>query len=120
MDRRKMTGISLAVLAVAAMAVLPALGKNSHRVTLFNEENQGTTKLAAGYYLLKWETHSPEATVKFMTGGKVVAVLNGKVVQREKKFSQNVIIDDPGPDGSRILKEVDFGDTNISIVFGES
>ncbi len=120
MIRRRMSGISLAVFAMAALAVLPAFAKNRHQLTLFADESYGATKLARGLYLVKWETHSPEATVTFMTGGKVKAVLNGKVVQRDKKFPQNVVIDDPGQDGSRQLREIDLGDTNISIVFGES
>jgi hypothetical protein len=118
MNRRRINW--LAVLAITVMAVAPAFGRNSHRVTLFNAETLGTTKLAAGEYLLRWETHSPEATVTFQGYGKMQGTLKGKVVEHEKKFEQDVVIDEPAADGSRQLLEIRLGGTNKSIVFSES
>jgi hypothetical protein len=120
MNRQTITGRWLAVLTITLMAVAPAFGKDRHRVTLFNEETMGATKLAAGEYLLRWETHSPEATVTFQAYGKVQGTLTGKVVEHEKKFKDNVVIDQPAADGSRQLMEIWLGGTNKSIVFGES
>ncbi len=118
MNRRRINW--LAVLAITVMAVAPAFGKNSHRVTLFNDVTMGATKLAAGEYLLRWETHSPEATVTFQAYGKIRGTLTAKVVEHEKKFKENVVIDEPAADGSRQLLEIWLGGTNKSIVFSES
>lgn len=110
----------LAVLAITVMAVAPAFGKNRHLVRLFSAETMGATKLAAGEYLIKWETHSPEATVTFQAYGKVQGTLMGKVVEHDQKFQENVVIDEPAPDGTRRLTEIRLGGTNKSIVFSES
>lgn len=74
---------------------------------LYNEESQGTTKLAPGEYVIRWETHSPEATVTFLRNRKVAGKLMGKVVEHDRKYEQNVIVDGPGPDGSCQLMEID-------------
>lgn len=120
MERRRIASFMLTVLAIGASVVLPAFAKNRQRVTIFTEENVGSTKLAAGEYLMKWETHSPEATVTFVKDGKVMYQLTGKVVEHEKKFQNNVVVDNPGPDGSRQLVEMELGGTRKSIVFGQS
>jgi hypothetical protein len=119
MGRQKLTLYSLAGLVIFLAAGLPAFGRNQHRLSLFSEETHGTTTLAAGDYLVRWETHSPEATVTFIMNRKEVGKLMGKVVERDRKFDQNTVIDDPGPNGTRRLVEIDLGGTNKSIVFSE-
>lgn len=118
MNRRR--NIWLAILTITVIAAAPAFGKSSHRVRLFTDEAIGATKLAAGEYLIRWETHSPQATVTFQAYGKVRGTLTGKVVEHEKKFKDDVVIDQPAADGSRQLMEIWLGGTNKSIVFGES
>jgi hypothetical protein len=119
MGRQKLTRHFLAGWVIVLVAGLPALGRNQHSLNLFNEEILATTRLAPGEYIIRWVTHSPEATVTFITNRKVVGKLMGKVVVHDKKFDQNMIIDDPGPNGSRRLVEIDLGGTNKSIVFSQ-
>jgi hypothetical protein len=95
MERRKTLSILLMVFAIAMTAVLPALGKNQHRVKIFSDLVQGGTALAAGDYMVKWETHSPEATVTFLQKGKVMAELKGKVVEGQKTFRETMVHDGP-------------------------
>jgi hypothetical protein len=120
MNRRRIKSSLLAVLAVTAMAVVPAFGANRHRVTVFHDVTVGKTKLARGEYLLKWETHSPEATVTIQGYGKVQGTEMGKVVVHNEKFDQDVIVESPDENGSMKVVEIRFGGTNKSIVFGES
>lgn len=120
MNRRRIKSVGLAVLGLTAMAVVPAFGMNKHRVTIFHDVTLGKTKLAAGEYLVKWETHSPEATVTIQGYGKIQGTAMGKVVEHREKFDQDTIVDAPGENGSRRLVEIRFGGTNKSIVFEES
>lgn len=117
MKRGRIRSVWLAVLAVTAMAVVPAFGINRHRVTILHDVTLGETKLKAGEYLLKWETHSPEATVTIQGYGKNQGTAMGKVVEHKEKFDQDTIVDAPAEDGSRRLVEIRFGGTRKSIVF---
>ena len=120
MNRRRIKIGWFAVLAITAMAVVPAFGANRHRVTVFHDVTVGNTKLAAGEYLLKWQTHSPEAAVTIQGYGKILGTETGKVVEHKEKFDQNVVVEAPCEDGSLKVVEIRLGGTNKSIVFGES
>ncbi len=104
-------------LAIILATGLPANAKNQHRLRLFNEATMGATNLAPGEYLIKWETHSPEATITFLMNKKIVGELKGKIVEHQTKFARDVVEDGPGPNGSRVLLGVSLGGTNKSIVF---
>ena len=104
-------------LAVILATGLPAIAKNRHRLNLFHEASMGATTLVPGEYLIKWETHSPQATVTFLMNKKVVGELKGKIVEHKSKFDRDIVEDGPGPNGSRVLLEISLGGTNKSIVF---
>jgi hypothetical protein len=117
MRLRRLVMTVMGGLAVTLATGLPAIAKNQQRVKLFNEESLGATTLSEGEYLVKWQTHSPEATVTFVMNKKVVAELKGRIVEHEKKVDRNMVVDGPGPDGTRVLMEIWLAGTNKSIVF---
>jgi hypothetical protein len=77
------------------------------------------THLNGGKYNVQWKTHSPEATVTFMHGSKVVATAEGKVVDRGTKYPSNEVVYDQGTDGARVISEIRFSGSSQVIVFNE-
>lgn len=77
------------------------------------------THLTGGKYKIQWKTHSPEATVTFLHGSKVVATAEGKVVDRGTKYDSNQVVYDQNADGTRVVSEIRFGGSSEVIVFKE-
>ena len=102
---------------IASMTAVPALAENSHYVKLYHMETVGTASLQPGQYKIQWETHSPEATVTFFQGEKVVGTFKGKIVKSDKKHPSDAVVDETRADGTRVLQEIWLGGTKQSIVF---
>ena len=76
------------VVAVAAAAKV----KDSRDVLLRFDATIAGSQLRSGVYNVQYQTHSPEATVSFPQGNKVVATAEGKVVDRGSKYSSNEVV----------------------------
>jgi len=115
------TSCLAAVLAVACVIPSFANGSNSHTRTINLTRNvvvAGTT-LAPGKYTMRWETHSPEATIEFVRHNAVLASVAGRLEQREKKYPQNEIVYNKAPNGSMSVDEIRFGGSNEALVFNQ-
>ena len=82
---------------VVAMAFVVAVGaaakaKDAKSVLLHYDVTVAGSHLASGSYDVQWQTHSPEATVSFMQGNKVVATVEGKVVDRGTTYLTNEVV----------------------------
>jgi hypothetical protein len=76
----------------------------------------GTT-LPPGRYHVRWESHSPEATVEFTNGSKVVLSTNGKYEDRGRAYSRNMIVTETATDGTQRLMEVRFAGSSKVLTF---
>jgi len=111
-------------ITIAALTCIVAVGsaaktKDSRDMLVPYDGSVAGSHLASGQYRVQWENHSPEATVNFQLGNKVVATVQGKVVDRGEKHSRNAVVYDEKPDGSRIIQEIRFKGSSQVIVFGE-
>ena len=111
-----MLGLALAVLFVATA---PALAKNSRTINVAFPASLGNTQIAAGEYQMSWESHSPTTTVTFKRGNRVVGAAEGKLVDRDTKYSRDSVVFGAASGGSYTITEIRLGGTKQAIVFHE-
>jgi hypothetical protein len=75
--------------------------------------------LASGEFGVTWQAHSPTATVSFLQKGKVVATVEGKVVDRGTKYSANQVVYGIAATGAHEIQEIRFRGSAEVIVFSE-
>src|SRR5262249_9340945 len=78
------------------------------------------TDIAVGSGIISWESYSPDATVKFVKGGNVVALAQGKWVKRDVRYSKDGVVYETNDGGPRTLLEIRCHGMNQALVFGES
>ncbi len=111
--------LSVTVLAIACFVVasFAATPRDSKSVLLNFDATVSGSQLASGKYNVKWQSHSPEATVSFMRGNKVVATVEGKVVDRGTRFATDSVLYDESANGGRIIREIRFKGSSEVIEF---
>ena len=119
MRLRKTLSVTIFAMAFFVAAAAAAKAKDSRNVVLHYDATVAGSHLASGNYNVQWQTHSPEATVTFMRGSKVVATAEGKVVDRGKKYLSNEVVYNLTPDGGRVIQEIRFRGSSEVIVFHE-
>jgi hypothetical protein len=121
MDMKLNWTLSVAIFAMAffVAAGTTANAKDSKNVLLHYDATVAGSHLAMGNYSIQWQTHSPEATVTFLQGSKVVATAEGKVLDRGKKYLSNEVVYIQTPDGARVIQEIRFKGSSEVIVFNE-
>ena len=108
------------VLVVLALASVPAFAKDARNLNLAYPVVVGGSQIAPGDYKVAWEQHSPEATVSFMKGKKVLATAQAKWVERNVKYQRNSVVYDTAGDGSRRIVEIRFAGMSQVMVLGEA
>jgi hypothetical protein len=73
--------------------------------------------LPTGDFTITWESYIADAKVKFRQGNNLLAVVDGKWVKRQAKFSQDEYVYRIQADGSRPLLEVHFAGMDRALVF---
>ena len=119
MKLRMTLSVTIAALAFIVAASATAQPKNFRSVIVHYDAKIAGTQLASGRYDVKWESHSPEATVSFLRGKNVVATAKGKLEDRGTKYSANQVVYEQSADGSRVIHEIRFRDSSEVIVFNE-
>jgi hypothetical protein len=116
---RKCFGTWVLSLGLLLATSIPALAKNSRTVTLHHDVVLSGTTLSAGQYRIRWETHSPEATVQFVQHHKVVLSTEARVEQRDKSYDRDTVVFNAVPDGSMSLSEIRFAGSRQVLVFNQ-
>lgn len=116
---RKYLGASFLSVGLLLASAIPGLAANSRNVSLRYDAVLGRTNLSAGKYNVRWETHSPEATVEFSQHHKVVLSTEGKVEVRNKTYDHNEVVYNTAADGSMSLLEIRFAGSNQVLVFNQ-
>jgi hypothetical protein len=106
--------ITLLVLmaAIPAMA-LEGMGKFVVSAQLF----VGGQEIKPGEYDVKWESHSPEATVTFISKGKVALKVEGKVEELNRVSDYNSLAIGKDSAGREAIKGLQFGGKKVRIIF---
>lgn len=109
------------VLVVLALASAPAFAKNARSLNLEYPVTLGSSQIAPGNYTVTWEQHSPEATVSFMKGKRVLATAEAKWVERNVKYQRNSVVYNTAADGSHRIIEIRFaGMSQVMVLNGPS
>jgi hypothetical protein len=95
-----------------------ATPNNEKTFTFASDVSLNGTMLPAGYYDIRWVSHSPEATVTFTQGGHMVATSMGKWVDRGAKYKADAAVYTNNADGSHTLKELRFAGQKQVLVLG--
>lgn len=111
--KRKLTLLVFAVLAVN----LAAWANNAKTLPFRTDILLNGNKLAAGFYEIRWVSHSPEATVTFIRAGQPTVTAMGKWVERGEKYRSDALVYTNNPDGSHTLLEIRFGGRAQALVF---
>lgn len=119
MFRRSFWGISVLALALALSATTPAFAEQTRNVTLRYDMSLLGTSLAAGRYTISWESHSAMATVTVSRHKEVLTTVEGKLVERGKKYERNGVLFDTDADGTNTIREIRPAGSSQAIVFGE-
>jgi hypothetical protein len=108
----------LSLLIFVALALnLSARANNEKTVPFRTEVVLNGSKLPAGFYEIRWVSHSPEATVTFVKAGHVMVTAMGKWVERGAKYKADALVYTNNPDGSHTLLEIRFAGRNQALVF---
>ncbi|MFZ0960746.1 MAG: hypothetical protein WAO35_07545 [Terriglobia bacterium] len=115
------TTLSVTIVAMAFLVAGSAAvqAKDSAELVIYYNASVAGSQLASGTYNVQWQTHSPEATVSFMKGKKIVATAQGKVVDRGKKYSANEVVYYVTDNGARQIQELRFGGSSQVIEFNQ-
>jgi hypothetical protein len=138
MNIRKSLGTSVLSVALLLASGISALATDSRTVTFSHDVVLNGTTLPAGQYTIRWETHSPEATVEFVQHHKVVLSTDGRVEERSKGYNGHVAFNTDGrlvdrtnayfrdsvvyniaSDGTMSLVELHFAYSNKILVFNQ-
>jgi hypothetical protein len=116
---RKFIGTEILSLVLLLAASVPALAKDSRTVALSREAVLSGTTLPAGKYVVRWQAHSPRATVEFARDHKVVLSTECSIEDRGKKYPINAVVYDTASDGTLIISEIRFAGSSAVLVFSQ-
>ncbi len=114
---KRSTRVGILLVGFLAAGICVASAKDSREVRIVYPAIVNGTTLPEGPYQISWVTHSPEATVTFKKGSRVVVTAEGKVTQRDRKFERNEVMYDTDGQGKHVVSEIRLAGTNQAIVF---
>jgi hypothetical protein len=116
-NRKKLSSLMVGA-AILLVANVSTFAGGSANVNLSLPASLNGVKLNAGSYNVKWESHSPEATVTFSKGSKVLATVGARVEERDVKYDRDMVLYRTNPDGSYTITEIRFAGKRQVLVFG--
>jgi hypothetical protein len=119
MKLKKSLIVSIVAMGLIVVAGAAAKPKDSKDVLLPYDVTVAGSHLASGRYAIQWQSQSPEATVTFLHGSKVVATAEGKVVDRGTKYGANQVVYSDAGNGARAIQEIRFRGSSEVLVFNE-
>jgi hypothetical protein len=117
MTMRKLLGTTALSVALLLASGVPALAESSRAVNVSRDAVLNGTSLPAGAYTVRWQTHSPEATVEFVRHHKLVLSTEGKLESRDRIYQHDEIVYNTAEDGTIFLVEIRFSGSRNVLVF---
>ncbi|MGA3326261.1 MAG: hypothetical protein ABSF45_17455 [Terriglobia bacterium] len=108
MKLAKTLSVTIVAMAFFVAVAAAAKPKDYRSVVLHSDATVAGTHLGSGTYSVQWQTQSPEATVSFSQGSKVVATAEGKLVDSGRKYDSNEVMYDEAAGGGRVIREIRF------------
>ena len=119
MKLRKTLSFTIVAMALFVAAGAGAKSKDYRNVVLHSNATVAGAHLASGTYRVQWQAHSPEATVSFLQGSKVVATAEGKVVDSGRTYPSSEVVYDETADGAHVIREIRFKGSSEVIEFNQ-
>ena len=116
MSLKRALTISVAATAFLVTSAMASKPKDSKNVVLSHDATVAGSHLESGDYNIQWQTHSPTATISFWRKGKVIATMQGKVVDRGTKYHANQVVYADLPGGERTIQEIRFRGSSEVVV----
>lgn len=113
------TVLSAALLLVSGIPALANHSAGSQTVNFNRDFVLNGTAVPAGKCSVRWQTHSPEATVEFVRHNKVLLSTEGRVEKRSKFYDRDAVVYDTAADGTMSLVEIRFAWSNKVLVFDQ-
>jgi len=104
--------VILLLIAIPAMAV-----EGTAKFVVTDTLSVAGNVLKPGEYDVKWASSSPEASVVFMSQGKAVLKVQGKIEELNAKTDSNSLLIMKDPSGKPVLKCLQFNGKKIRITF---
>src|ERR1700739_5176603 len=114
MNARKLQGGNMKTKILRSLSLITSAvnlsmwAKNEKTLPFRTEVTLNGNKLPAGFYEISWVSHSPEATVTFVSAGQVRVTAMGKWVDRDTKYNTDALVYSNNADGSHTLLEIRF------------
>jgi hypothetical protein len=118
MEIRKYFGTSILSVALLLAPAIPGLAKDSRTVALNRDVVLSGKALPAGKYAIQWEAQTPQATVEFARGHKVVLSTNCTFEDRGKKYGSDEVVYDTA-NGASTISEIRFAGSSEVLVFNQ-
>ncbi len=119
MKFRKILALTFVATALLTAASLQAAKSKTQDLLVPYAGTIAGTHIASGQYRVKCETNGTSAKLTFILDWKVVATVEGRVVNRSEQYSVNEVVYQKKPDGSRYVQEIRFAHPNEVIVFND-
>ncbi len=117
MKLRKMLAVAFSTAVLLSAVSLQAARSKTQSVYVPYAGTVAGTHLNSGQYRVKCETDGTTAKLTFVLNRKVVATVEGKVVNHSDEYSTNQVLYDTRPDGTPAITEIRFARPNQAITF---
>ncbi|MEJ2007455.1 MAG: hypothetical protein P8Z30_04730 [Acidobacteriota bacterium] len=114
--RQILTVTFCTVALLSAVNMQAARSKTQHLLLLYPGTVAGA-HLARGQYRVKCETSGTIAKLTFVLHRKVIATVEGQVVNRNQHYMNNEVIYKTKSNGTRVITEIRFASPNQVVVF---
>jgi len=114
-NSKNLIGAATVILLLIAIPVMAVEGTAKFVVT--DTVSVAGSELKPGAYDVKWESSSSEASVVFMSQGKAVLKVQGKIEELNEKNDSNSLLIMKDPSGKPVLKGLQFSGKKIRITF---
>lgn len=119
MKASKILGVTIfTAVLFSAVGVEAAWGKSKEVLVPYAGTVAGT-QLASGVYQVKFETSGTNVKLTFVLDRKVIATVEGQVVNSDAQYSGNQVIYNTKSDGTRTITEIRFAHPSQVVVFNE-
>jgi hypothetical protein len=119
MKLRKILGFTVVALFLLSSVSIEAARNKSQAVLVPYDGTVAGTHLESGRYRVTCETSGTSAKLTFMLDRKVIATVEGQVVNRSEEYSSNQVIYDTKSDGTRSITEIRFAHPSQVVVFNQ-
>jgi len=105
------------IVALMCTGTTSALAGSARRVSFPFPGVLNGKSIPMGHYAVRWESHSPTATVTLLGKKAILATASANWEERGGKFSRNAVVYDTQADGTRVILEIRLAGLSQALVF---